>query len=65
MTQKEQAVREYLAILSNIGRNLDIVRNDLLPLCGNVTLKEVEELLWNQYLKINEKVLLVLEDNKS
>ena len=64
MTQKEQDIREYLAILSNIGKNLDIVRNDLLPLCGNVTLNEVEELLWNQYLKINEKILLVLEDIK-
>lgn len=64
MTQKERDIRENLAILSNIGKNLDIVRNTLLPLCGNVTLKEVEELLWNQYLKINEKFLLVLEDNK-
>lgn len=64
MTQKEQDIREYLAILSNIGKNLDIVRNDLLPLYGNVTLNEVEELLWNQYLKINEKILLVLEDNE-
>ena len=64
MTQKEQDVRENLAILNNIGKTLDIIRNNLLPLCGNVTLKEVEELLWNQYLKINEKILLVLEDNK-
>ena len=64
MTQKERDIRESLAILSNIGENLDIVRNNLLPLCGNVTLKEVEELLWNQYLKINEKILLVLEDNE-
>jgi len=64
MTQKERDIRESLAILSNIGENLDIVRNNLLPLYGNVTLKEVEELLWNQYLKINEKILLVLEDNE-
>ena len=64
MTQKERDIRENLAILSNIGKNLDIVRNTLLPLCGNVTLNEVEELLWNQYLKINEKILSVLENNK-
>jgi hypothetical protein len=65
MTQKEQDVRENLAILNNIGKKLDIVRNELLPLYGNVTLKEVEELLWNQYLKINQRVHLVFEDNKS
>ena len=64
MTQKEQDVRENLAILNNIGKKLDIVRNGLLPLYGNVTLKEVEELLWNQYLKINERIHLVFEDNK-
>lgn len=64
MTQKEQDVRENLAILNNIGKKLDVVRNELLPLYGNVTLKEVEELLWNQYLKINQKVHLVFEDNK-
>ena len=64
MTQKEQDVRECLAILNNIGKKLDIVRNELLPLYGNVTLKEVEELLWDQYLRINKKVHLVFEDNK-
>lgn len=65
MTQKEQNVRENLAILNNIGKKLDIIRNELLPLYGNITLKEVEELLWNQYLRINEKIHLVFEDNKS
>ena len=64
MTQKEQDVRENLAILNNIGKKLDIVRNDLLPLYGNVTLKEVEEILWNQYLRIDKKIHLVFEDNK-
>jgi hypothetical protein len=64
MTQKEQDIRENLAILNNIGKTLDIVRNNLLPLYGNVTLKEVEELLWDKYLKINKKIHLVFEDNK-
>ena len=64
MTQKERDIRENLAILNNIGKTLDIVRNNLLPLYGNVTLKEVEELLWNQYLNINKKIHLVFEDNK-
>ena len=64
MTQKEQDVRENLAILNNIGKKLDIVRNELLPLYGNVTLKEVEESLWDQYLKINKRIHLVFEDNK-
>lgn len=64
MTQKEQDVRENLAILNNIGKKLDIVRNGLLPLYGNVTLKEVEELLWDQYLKIDKRIHLVFEDNK-
>lgn len=64
MTQKEQDVREYLAILNNIGKTLDVVRNDLLPLYGNITLQEVEELLWDKYLKINKKIHLVFEDNK-
>ena len=64
MTQKEQDVRENLAILNNIGKTLDIVRNNLLPLYGNVTLKEVEELLWDKYLRINNKIHLVFEDNK-
>lgn len=65
MTQKEQDVRENLAILNNIGKKLDIIRNSLLPLYGNVTLKEVEELLWNQYFKIDKKIHSVFEDNKS
>lgn len=64
MTQKEQDVRGNLAILNNIGKKLDIVRNSLLPLYGNVTLKEVEELLWNQYFKIDKKIHSVFEDNK-
>ena len=64
MTQKEQDVRENLAILNNIGKKLDIIRNDLLPLYGNVTLKEVEELLWDQYFRIDKKIHLVFEDNK-
>ena len=63
MIQKEQDVRENLAILNNIGKKLGIVRNDLLPLYGNITLKEVEELLWNQYLRIDKKIHLVFEDN--
>jgi hypothetical protein len=64
MTQKEQDVRENLAILNNVGKTLDIIRNNLLPLYGNVTLKEVEELLLDKYVKINSKIHLVFEDNK-
>lgn len=62
MTKEEQEVRENLALINQINIKLDIIRNELLPYYGNLTLKEVEELLWVQYEKFNNEIHKVFEN---
>lgn len=62
MTQAEKEVRENLAIIDKILEKLNLIRNELLPYYGNLTLKEVEELLWNQYIKFNNNIHNIFEN---
>lgn len=62
MTKAEQEVRENLAIVDKILKKLDLIRNELLPYYGNVTLKEAEEMLWVQYEKFNNEIHKVFEN---
>ncbi len=56
MKDTEIQVREGIALENKCLKKLEFIRNELLPVYGNITLKEVEELLWDQYLKFHSKV---------
>lgn len=56
MNQKEQNIREYIALEDQCLKKLDLIRNGLLPYYGNITLKEAEEALWEQYIKFHKKI---------
>ena len=56
MNKLEQEVREGIALENKCLKKLDFLRNELIPFYGNLTLKEVEESLWDQYLKFHDKV---------
>ena len=56
MTKAEKDVRQYLSILDQIDKKLNMIRNELLPYYDNMTLKEVEDCLWDQYLKYSNEI---------
>ena len=57
MNEAEKEVRENIALINQILPKLNMIRNELIPYYGkDITLEEVEELLWNQYLKFNDKI---------
>jgi len=62
MKQVEQEIREGIALENQCLKKLDFIRNELLPIYGNVTLKEIEESLWNQYLKFHDRVTNYFKD---
>lgn len=62
MKDVEKEVREGIVLEDQCLKKLDFVRNKLLPVYGNITLKEVEELLWDQYLKFHSKVSSYFND---
>ena len=65
MTVKEREAREFIGIMNIIAKKLDFVRNDLMPLYGkDVTLREVEQALWDQYLKSQDKLHNIFENVK-
>ena len=61
MKDVEREVREGIALENQCLKKLDFLRNELMPY-GNLTLKEVEESLWNQYLKFHDKVTNYFKD---
>jgi hypothetical protein len=56
MKDIEKEIREGIALENQCLKKLDFIRNELLPIYGNITLKEIEESLWDQYLKFHDKV---------
>jgi len=56
MNKLEQEIREGIALENQCLKKLDFLRNELIPFYSNLTLKEVEESLWDQYLKFHNKV---------
>ena len=62
MNRLEQEVRESIALENQCLKKLDVIRNELLPFYGNLSLKEVEESLWDQYLKFHDKVANYFKD---
>ena len=62
MKDVEREVREGITLENQCLKKLDFIRNELLPIYGNVTLKEIEESLWNQYLKFHDRVTNYFED---
>ena len=62
MKDIEREVREGIALENQCLKKLDFLRNELIPVYGNLTLKEVEESLWNQYLKFHNKVTNYFKD---
>ena len=65
MNKLEKEVRENIEIEKECLRKLDIVRNELIPYyTENCTLGELEELLWQQYLKYHGLVQKVFNKNE-
>ena len=65
MTEKESEAREFIFIMNTIAKKLDFVRNDLMALYGkDITLREVEQALWDQYLKSQDKLHSIFENVK-
>ena len=62
MKDIEREVREGISLENQCLKKLEFIRNELLPIYGNITLKEVEELLWDQYLKFHSKVTNYFND---
>ena len=62
MKDIEREVREGIALENQCLKKLDFIRNEILPIYGNITLKKVEELLWDQYLKFHSKVTNYFND---
>lgn len=62
MTKQEQEVRENLAMANKVLKKLDLIRNELLPYYGNITLKEAEEMLWIQYEKFTNNIHKIFEN---
>lgn len=62
MKDVEIQVREGISLENQCLKKLDFIRNELLPVYGNIILKEVEELLWDQYLKFHFKVTNYFND---
>jgi hypothetical protein len=62
MKDIEREVREGIALENQCLKKLDFIRNEILPFYGNITLEEVEELLWDQYLKFHSKVTNYFND---
>lgn len=63
VSEKEREARECIFISNVITKKLDFVRNDLMPVYGrDVTLREVEQALWDQYLKIQNRLHNVFEN---
>lgn len=62
MKDVEKEVREGIALENQCLKKLDFLRNELIPVYGNLTLKEVEESLWDQYLKFHNKVTNYFKD---
>lgn len=65
MTEKEREARESIFIMNIISKKLDVVRNDLMAVYGkDVTLREVENALWDQYLKSQDRLHNIFENVK-
>jgi len=62
MKDVEKEVREGISLENQCLKKLNFLRNELIPVYGNLTLKEVEESLWNQYLKFHNKVTNYFKD---
>lgn len=62
MTNLEKEIRENIGLENKCLKKLEFIRNELLPVYGNITLREVEELLWDQYLKFHSKVTNCFND---
>lgn len=63
INEKEREARECIFISNVITKKLDFVRNDLMPTYGrDVTLREVEQALWDQYLKNQNRLHNVFEN---
>jgi hypothetical protein len=62
MKDIEREVRENIDLENQCLKKLDFIRNELLPFYGNLSLKEVEESLWDQYLKFHNKVTNYFKD---
>ena len=60
----EREIREGIALENQCLKKLEFIRNELLPVYGNITLKEVESSLWDQYLKFHSRVTDYLYDKK-
>ena len=63
MNNIEQEIRENIALENICLAKLNFVKNELLPVYGNVTLKEIEDCLWDQYLKFHNKVSNYFKEN--
>lgn len=65
MNKLEQEVRENIRIEEECLKKLDIVRNELIPYyTENCILGELEELLWQQYIKYHNLVQKVFENEQ-
>ena len=62
MKDVEKEVREGIALENKCLKKLEFIRNELLPIYSNITLKEVEEQLWDQYLKFHSLVQKAFEN---
>lgn len=65
INEKEREARECIFIINTIAKKLDFVRNDLMAVYGkDVTLREVEQALWDQYLKSQDRLHNVFKNVK-
>ena len=65
ITELEGTIRENIFVSNKIAEKLDFIRNKLILLYGkDVTLGEVEEIFWSQYLKCQDKIHKVFENVK-
>ena len=66
VTEKEKHVREDFSCLQNLGKQLNIVKNDLIPIYGKeATLDEVFWSLVERQAAFNQRIHEAFEDFKS
>ena len=53
----EQEIREGISLENQCLNKLDFIRNELIPYYGeDISLKDLEKSLWDQYLKFHKRV---------